>query len=107
MKNLILVLFVMFSMSACSSKTVKLLDASWVSMKNTMPPSPKDNLVRVSAVSEEYCMESWSGTYGLMDEVVKKVEAKYQVDYIKYPSFTQTFGQHCVQVSGEGYRVAR
>ncbi|WP_413287721.1 hypothetical protein [Bdellovibrio sp. HCB337] len=76
-------------------------------MKYTMPPSPKENLVRVSNVSEEYCLESWSGTYGLMDEVVKKVETKYQIDYVKYPSFTQSIGKQCVQLSGEGYRVAK
>lgn len=107
MKNLFLMMFVMLGLTACSGRTVKLLDANWVSMRNSMPPSPKDNLVRVSGVSEEFCLDSWSGSYGLMDEVVKKVETKYQIDYVKYPSFTQTIGTHCVQLSGEGYRVAR
>src|SRR5437868_2646629 len=107
MKKYAMMIVMMLAVSGCATRTVKLLDASWVSMKNNMPPSPKENLVRVSNVSEEFCMDSWSGSYGLMDEVVKKVEAKNQIDYIKYPSFTQSLGRSCVQVSGEGYRVAR
>lgn len=105
MKNLIITLFVLLFVSACGSRQVKLLDATWVSMKNGMPPDPKDNLVRVNHVSEEYCMTSWSGSFGLMDEAVKKVESKYQVDYIKYPSFIQEYGTNCVTVSGEGYKI--
>jgi hypothetical protein len=70
-----------------------------------MPPSSKDKLVKVINVAEEYCVKSWSGSYGMMDEAVKQAEAKNQIDYIKYPSFTQTQGTSCVQVSGEGYRV--
>ena len=107
MKNLVLMMFVILGLTACSGRTVKLLDANWVSMRHAMPPAPKDNIVRVSNVSEEFCLDSWSGSYGLMDEVVKKVETKYEIDYVKYPSFTQTFGTFCVQLSGEGYRVAR
>lgn len=107
MRNLILMCLVMLSLSACASRTVKLLDANWTSMKHSMPPGPKDKLEKVSNISTEYCLESWSGSYGLMDEAVKKAEASYQIDYIKYPSFTQSIGKSCVQVSGEGYRVAR
>ncbi|MBK9321604.1 MAG: hypothetical protein IPM97_01370 [Bdellovibrionaceae bacterium] len=107
MKNLILMMFLMLSLTACAGRSVKILDANWASMKHSMPPSPKDKLVAVTNVNMEYCMEAWSGSFGLMDEVVKKVELNYNIDYIKYPSFTQTQGRPCVQVSGEGYRVAR
>lgn len=70
-----------------------------------MPPSAEDKLTKVGNVSEEYCLKSWSGSFGLMDEAVKLAESKNQIDYIKFPSFTRTEGQSCVQVSGEGYRV--
>lgn len=92
-------------MTACASRTVKVLDATWVSMKNPMPPSTSAKLVKVGKVSEEYCLKAWSGSFGLMDEAVKQAESKNQIDYIKYPSFTKSEGSSCVQVSGEGYRV--
>ncbi len=71
-----------------------------------MPPSPKENITKISNITEEYCMKSWSGSYGLMDEAVKKVELKYQADYIKYPSFTQKVGTNCVTVSGEAFKIS-
>jgi hypothetical protein len=105
MKNQLFLIAMCLMLSACAGRTVKVLDATWVSMKHPMPPTSKDKLVKVGSISEEYCVKSWSGSFGLMDEVVKQAEAKQQVDYVKYPSFTQTVGQPCVQLSGEGYRV--
>lgn len=93
-------------LSACASRTVKVLDATWTSMKHPMPPSSKEKLIKVNNVAEEYCLKAWSGSFGLMDEAVKQAEAKNQIDYIKYPSFTMTEGTSCVQVSGEGYRIS-
>jgi hypothetical protein len=106
MKNLIY-LSLVFVLSACGTQTVKVLDASWVSMKNSSPPSPKDKLVKVGAVDDEYCVTAWSGSYGLMDEAVLQAEKKHNIDYIKYPAFTRRMGTACVQVSGEGYRVVQ
>ncbi len=107
MKKLLILIAAFSFLSACAGRTVKLVDATWVSMKNSMPPSSTDKLVKVVNVAEEYCLNSWSGSFGLMDEAVKKAESKNQLDYIKYPSFTMTEGSQCVQVSGEGYRVTR
>lgn len=97
----------MISLCACATRTVKIVDATWASMKHSMPPSSQDKLINIGRISEEYCMKEWTGSYGLMDEVVKLAEGKNQIDYIKYPSFTQTEGKSCVQVSGEGYRLAK
>ncbi len=41
MKKLIGLLFFATVMSACGAKTVKVLDASWTSMKHPMPPAPE------------------------------------------------------------------
>lgn len=106
MKKTAMIFLFLFA-SACANRTVKVVDATWVSMKNPMPPSSKESLLKVANVNEEFCLEAWTGSYGLMDELVKKTEAKYQIDYIKYPAFTQTLGRNCVQLSGEGYRVTR
>ena len=109
MKKIISLILAMFAMSACSTSTVKVLDANWTSMKHAMPPASNQKLVLVSKVQSEYCLDSWggSGSFGLMDEAVKKAETQYEIDYIKYPAFTQSVGKSCVQVSGEGYRVTR
>ncbi len=107
MKKLILLLALPLSLGACAARTVKVLDGSWTSMKHPMPPAPSEKLTRVSNVETEFCLSSWSGSFGLMDEAVKKAEAQYEIDYIKYPAFTQTIGQSCVQVSGEGYRIVK
>jgi hypothetical protein len=106
MKNTMLI-SLMFLASACATRTVKVVDATWVSMKNSMPPGSHDKLTKVADLSEEYCLDSWTGDYGLMDEVVKKTEANYNIDYIKYPAFTKSVGKSCVQLSGEGYRITR
>ncbi|MBC7741305.1 MAG: hypothetical protein H7061_03855 [Bdellovibrionaceae bacterium] len=42
-----------------------------------------------------------------IDEVVRKAETKYDIDYIKYPSFSRREGKNCVQVLGERYRIAK
>ena len=94
-------------LNACAAHQVKVLDATWVSMKNPMPPTTKDKLVKVRAVSEEYCVRAWTGTFGLMDEVVKQAEANNQIDYVKYASFMRTEGTSCIQLSGEGYRLSK
>jgi hypothetical protein len=107
MKKLISLALMMFAVSACGTRNVKVLDANWTSMKHPMPPSANQKLVHVSKVQTEYCLESWSGSFGLMDEAVKKAETQYEIDYIKYPAFSQTVGKSCVQISGEGYRVVR
>lgn len=105
MKNQYMIVVACWMLTACASRTVKLLDANWTSMKHSMPPSAKEKLVKVGNVNEEYCLKAWSGSFGLMDEAVKLAESKNQIDYIRYPSFTHTQGTSCVQVSGEGYRV--
>ena len=105
MKNLIFILGLCLMTGACAHRTVKVLDATWVSMRHSMPPSPKDKLEKVQNIYEEFCLNSWSGNFGMMDEVVKLAESKNKIDYIKFPSFTRTEGKSCVQVTGEGYRV--
>lgn len=108
MKKMISLVLVMFAMSACGTRNVKVLDANWTSMKHSMPPAPNQQLTRVSNIQTEYCLDTWtSGSFGLMDEAVKKAESEFGIDYIKYPAFTQSVGKSCVQLSGEGYRVAR
>lgn len=92
-------------LNGCAARTVKVLDAPWVSMKNPGPPAAGAKLVRVGPVEEEYCVNSWSGSYGLMDEVTKQAEKKHGIDYVRSASFTKTEGTSCVQLSGEGYRV--
>ena len=100
-----LVLFTsLLMMSACATRTVKILDAQWVSMKNSQPADPQ-KLTRVNSVDERYCSENWSGSYGLMDEVVKQAEAAGRLDYIKNASFSQEVGRRCVTLVGEGYRL--
>jgi hypothetical protein len=109
MKKIVSLFIMTVAMSACSTQTVKVLDANWTSMKHPMPPAPNQQLVLVSKIQTEYCLASFgpSGFFGLMDEAVKKAETQYEIDYIKYPAFTQSVGKSCVQVSGEGYRVTR
>lgn len=107
MKKVILFFMAVFALSACGSRQVKILDGQWTSMKQMNPPDASMTLVSVGAVESEFCMNAWSGSFGLMDEAVKGVEAKYSVDYIKNPSFLQTIGRPCVVVSGEGYRIKR
>lgn len=105
-KKLFLVITLVI-LNGCANQTVKILDATWVSMKNSTPPGPLDRLTKVGPISEEYCLDKLSGSFGLMDEVVKKAEEKNKIDYIKYPSFSQTVGKACVQVAGEGFRILR
>ena len=107
MKKMIALSLLALTMSACGTRNVKVLDANWTSMKHAMPPAPNQQLMRVSKIQTEFCLESWSGNYGLMDEAVKKAEAQYEIDYIKYPAFTQSIGKSCVQVAGEGYRIVK
>ncbi|MGZ5279746.1 MAG: hypothetical protein ACXWC9_07390 [Pseudobdellovibrionaceae bacterium] len=107
MKKYLLILSIAVLSSACASRTIKIVDATWASMKNPMPPNSKEKLTKVANVAEEFCLSAWNGSYGLMDEAVKQAELKHQLDYIKYPSFTMSQGKSCVQVSGEGYRVTR
>lgn len=106
MKKLILITTISLSIFSCATHQEKVLDATWVSMKHSTPPSSKDKVVKVGPIQEEYCMDTWtSGTFGLMDEVVKKAEKERKIDYIKYPSFTHTVEKSCAQVTGEGYRL--
>lgn len=90
--------------SGCGARSVKVLDAPWVSMKHPGGPENPKKLVKVGPIEERYCMESWSGSYGLMDEVVKQAEQKYKVDYIADASFTEDRGRPCIDLVGEGYR---
>ena len=102
MKKVIL-LASFFLLNACATRTVKVLDAQWVSMKHAEPADPQ-KLTRVNSVDERYCMNSWSGSYGLMDEVVKQAEANGRLDYVKNASISQEVGRPCVTLVGEGYR---
>jgi len=101
MRSVIVLSLVMLSMAACSHRQ-KILDANWVSMKHADVPD-ESKLVRVAPVETTYCMTNWSGTFGLMDEVTKQAEAKFQLDYIKNPSFTRQ-DQNCMILTGEGFR---
>lgn len=105
MKKLMFV-FGFLLLAGCAGRTVKVLDAPWVSMKNSGPPPAGAKLVRVGPVNEEYCLDSWaSGTFGLMDEVTKQAEKKHGIDYVRSASFTKSEGHACAQLSGEGYRL--
>ncbi len=105
MKTSIFILLV-FSMVGCASRSVKVLDAPWTSMKHNGPPSNAKSLVRIGDIEERYCMESWSGSFGLMDEAVKQAEARRNIDYIRNASFVREEGRPCVTVVGEGYRAS-
>lgn len=98
------IVVLMTLLSACAGRNVRVLNASWTSMKHGSAPDTS-KLVRVANIDEEFCLDSWSGTFGLMDEAVKKAEAKHQLDYIKNPSFSITEGKACGQIVGEGYRI--
>ena len=105
--KIIIMLMMALLISSCASR-VKILDASWLSMKNPDGPRKNQAMMKVSAVNEEeYCMKAWSGDFGLIDEVIKQVEKKYEADFIKNASITQTEGSTCVQLSGQAYRLAR
>ena len=101
MKLVAVLSLVMLSMVACSHKQ-KILDANWVSMKHGDVPD-EAKLVRVAPIETTYCMNNWSGTFGLMDEVTKQAESKFQLDYIKNPSFTRQ-DQNCMILTGEWFR---
>lgn len=104
MRKFIFILGALF-LAGCATRTLKVLDAPWASMKNSGPPAGGTKLLmRVGPVQEEYCMESWSGSYGLMDEVMKQAEKKHGIDYVRSASFTISQGRPCAQLSGEGYR---
>lgn len=106
MKELIRLILISPLFLGCASGTVKILDAPWVSMKNSNPPANPSQLVMAGNVNEEYCVDGFtSGSFGLMDEAVKQAEARVHLDYIKDASFTQSIGRSCVQVSGVGYRL--
>lgn len=94
-------------LAGCASQSVKVLDATWVSMKHAEPPTEAQKLVRQVAIQERYCQKSWNGSYGLMDEVVKQAEAKNQIDYIKHASFSEDRRHNCMDLTGEGYRIVQ
>lgn len=106
MKILFLILPLLI-LAGCANRSVKVLDSRWVSMKHSSPPLKGTPLKAVGGVDETFCMSSWSGAFGLMDEVVKKAEQKYDIDYIRDASFTKAVGRECVSVVGQGYRVVR
>lgn len=102
MKSLVVLSLLVLSMTACVHRQ-KVLDANWVSMKYSDFPD-ESKLTRVAPIETKYCMNSWSGTFGLIDEATKQAESKFQIDYIKNPSFVKE-GEECMILSGEGYRV--
>lgn len=101
MRTLLILSIISLSAVACVSKQ-KVLDANWVSMKYSEFPD-ETKLTRVAPIETKYCMNSWSGSYGLIDEATKQAESKFQIDYIKNPSFVKE-GDTCMTVTGEGYR---
>jgi hypothetical protein len=103
MKFVFAILFL--TLTACAGRTVKILDAPWVSMKNQSLPASLDKLKSVGSIDERYCQQSWTGSYGLMDEVLKQTQAKYDIDFVRNASFTKDEGTLCVNVIGEGYRT--
>ncbi len=92
---------------SCGSQSVKVLDAQWVSMKHAQPPENINKLASTGRLNESYCFSSWTGSFGLMDEVVKQAENKYHLDYIRNASFSKDSGRSCVSVVGEGFRITR
>jgi hypothetical protein len=96
-----------FLFIGCASRSVRVMDASWVSMRHTAPPDNPKKMTRVATIDETYCMEKWSGSFGLMDEVVKQAEAKHNIDYIKSPIFSKDENRPCVTVIGEGFRIVQ
>ncbi len=98
-------LIMILSLSACATRSVKVMDASWVSMKHARSPQNIAALKSVGTIEERFCQESWSGSYGLMDEVVKLAEKKHGIDYIRNASFTKEVGHQCATVVGEGFRI--
>lgn len=108
MKNIIYLPIVCVALSACVGRPVKILDGTWTSMRHQMPPTSDQKIMRISNIQIEYCVNAWSGSYGLMDEVVKKAESDYDIDYVKYPAFSQIIGKaNCIQLAGEGYKLVR
>lgn len=99
--------FVFCSLTSCASRQVKVLDAPWVSMKNSEAPDASMKLAKAGSVDERYCLKSWSGSFGLMDEVVKQAETKHKIDYIRNASFNKDEGRECMNLVGEGYRIVR
>lgn len=105
MKFIVFIWPILF-LSACAGRSVKILDTRWVSMKHASPPSKSIKLKEVGKIEETYCQKNWTGgSYGLMDEVVKQAEQKYNLDYIRDASFTKQVGMQCVSVVGQGFRI--
>lgn len=104
-----LILFLMLvslsSLSACGSKSVKVLDAPWISMKSSSPPQAPESLKKVGPISEKYCHNSFkgSGHVGLIDEVLLQSERKNNLDHIGNVSIYQV-NQTCVELTGIGYQ---
>lgn len=106
MKQVIFV-FIVLALSACAGRSVKVLDSKWASMKHSSPPAKTAALTSTGNFEETYCLSSWTGSFGLMDEVVKQAEQKYDIDYIKNASFSKATNSSCVSVVGEGVRILR
>ena len=106
MKTLIWIVsfaFLALVLAGCASQ-IKILDSEWASMKYTEAPDIS-KVTRVSSVKKKHCVSTWSGTYGLMDEVLKEVERDFNVDYVRSASFTM-IGKNCMVLEGDGYRTA-
>jgi len=106
MKKLIL-FFALLALNACATRSVKVVDAQWISMRHGSAPEKTKQLSYAGPVNERYCMNSWSGSYGLMDEVVKQAESNQRLDYIKNASISKEVGRDCVALIGEGYRITQ
>jgi protein involved in sex pheromone biosynthesis len=83
-----------------------LMKAHAVSMKHYHLPQDK-KLVKVTDIKSEFCMKSFqfsSGKdIGLIDEVIKEAEKKYNVDFILNASFHAKGS--CIILEGEGFRL--
>lgn len=82
------------------------MGAHMVSMKHEYVPADA-KLESVGAVKSQVCADDPNAANGLMDEAVSRAQKSKKADFIGSPVFTASgFWVRCVEVSGEGMKIA-
>lgn len=96
-------MIILIALAGCSAQPKKVMTAEWASQKHSDAPDTT-RLKKVGFVNEEFCVKSWSGDYGLVDEALKKIHDIHKVDYVKHATMMVTVETKCASVSGDAYQ---
>ena len=104
MKTLSFSLVLIICLSGCHRHSLLKINATSMKYRNLPAGASLNNIGPLKA---EYCMayfEKDSGEdIGLIDEVIKVAQKKYDIDFILNPHFT--YSGKCIYVSGDGAKI--